>query len=114
MFIQTEPTPNPEVLKFIPGQPVSPSGPHEFRSAEEAAQSPLAVALFEIEGVTRVFFGSDFLTVTKAADREWKHLKAPVLAAISPAAPIMSRVSLPVIRPSSLGTIWSRAPRMRI
>ena len=82
MFIQTEATPNPEVLKFIPGQPVSPAGSHEFRSADETAQSPLAAALFEVEGVTRIFFGSDFLTVTKDADREWKHLKAPVLAAI--------------------------------
>jgi Fe-S cluster biogenesis protein NfuA len=82
MFIQTEATPNPEVLKFIPGQPVSPAGPHEFRSADETAQSPLAAALFQVEGVTRAFFGSDFLTVTKDADREWKHLKAPVLAAI--------------------------------
>jgi len=82
MFIQTEATPNPEVLKFIPGHPVTPDGVHEFVSDDEAKASPLAASLFEIEGVTRVYFGSDFLTVSKDADAEWKHLKPPVLAAI--------------------------------
>jgi Fe-S cluster biogenesis protein NfuA len=84
MFIQTEQTPNPLTLKFLPGKPVMDDGVREFRSADEAADvSPLAVALFEIEGVTRVFYGSDFVSVTKADDRlEWRQLKAPILAAI--------------------------------
>ncbi len=84
MFIQTEETPNPLTLKFMPGRDVLPGGAREFRTMEDAAASPLATALFEIEGVTRVFFGSDFLTVTKAPEDglEWRHLKAHVLAAI--------------------------------
>ena len=82
MFIQTEATPNPEVLKFIPGRDVLGTGTREFRSLDEAAASPLAMALFEVAGVTRAFFGSDFLTVTKAEALDWRHLKAPLLAAI--------------------------------
>ena len=82
MFIQTEPTPNPEVLKFLPGRDVMGEGSREFRSAEEAEASPLAQALFAIDGVRRVFFGPDFVTVTKAPQVEWGHLKAPILAAV--------------------------------
>ncbi|MEO8813090.1 MAG: NifU family protein [Caulobacteraceae bacterium] len=83
MFIQTEATPNPEVLKFLPGRELMASGAsREFRDAGEAAASPLAGDLFDLDGVTRVFFGEDFLTVTKHPDREWAHLKAPILAAI--------------------------------
>ena len=82
MFIQTEATPNPEVLKFLPGREVLGSGTREFRDRVEAAASPLASAVFEIAGVTRVFFGPDFLTVTKSPDRDWAHLKAPILAEI--------------------------------
>jgi Fe-S cluster biogenesis protein NfuA len=83
MFIQTEQTPNPETLKFLPGDSVSPVGPREFRNLDEAKGAPLARALFEIEGVSRVFLAFDFLTVTKAGpDHDWKHLKAPILAAI--------------------------------
>ncbi len=83
MFIQTEATPNPQVLKFIPGRDVTGAGTREYRDAREAAASPLAAALFEIEGVTRVFFGADFVTITKGdGDLEWKHLKPHVLAAI--------------------------------
>ena len=83
MFIQTESTPNPLTLKFIPGREVLGSGAREFRNAEEAGSSPLALALFEVDGVSRVYFGSDFLTVTKhAGDVEWRHLKAPILAAV--------------------------------
>ncbi len=84
MFIQTEQTPNPLTLKFLPGRTVLGDGAREFRSGEDAAASPLASALFEIDGVARVFFGSEFITVTRQ-DREgldWPHLKAPVLAAI--------------------------------
>jgi Fe-S cluster biogenesis protein NfuA len=82
MFIQTEPTPNPGVLKFLPGREVLKEGTREFPDAAAAASSPLAEALFDIDGVTRVFFGTDFLTVSKAPDRDWAHLKAPILAAI--------------------------------
>ena len=82
MFIQTEATPNPEVLKFIPGRDVLGEGTRDFRSAEEAAASPLAADIFGIEGVTRVFFGPDFITVGKQAGLDWPLLKAPILASI--------------------------------
>jgi len=82
MFIQTEVTPNPEVLKFLPGRDVLGEGTRDFRSADEAAASPLAADIFDIEGVTRVFFGPDFITVGKHPSFDWPHLKAPVLAAI--------------------------------
>lgn len=82
MFIQTEATPNPEVLKFLPGRPVLGEGSRDFRSPAEAEDSPLAQDLFALEGVARVFFGPDFLTVGKTADWDWPLLKAPILAAI--------------------------------
>lgn len=83
MFIQTEQTPNPLTLKFLPGRDVTGEGTREFRTADEAAASPLARDLFELDGVARVFFGPDFVTVTKdAGDLEWRSLKAPILAAI--------------------------------
>ena len=82
MFIQTETTPNPEVLKFLPGKPVLGEGTRDFRSPQEAAASRLAADLFEIEGVERVFYGPDFITVGKLADQDWAHLKAPILASI--------------------------------
>jgi Fe-S cluster biogenesis protein NfuA len=82
MFIQTESTPNPAVLKFLPGRELMPSGTREFHDEGEARSSPLAEALFAVGGVSRVFFGQEFLTVTKAQDRDWSHLKAPILAAI--------------------------------
>jgi len=82
MFIQTEATPNPEVLKFLPGRAVLGEGTRDFRSAGEAGASPLAAELFDLDGVTRVFFGPDFLTVGKDADEDWAFLKAPILAAI--------------------------------
>mgnify|MGYP001556027600 CR=1 FL=1 len=82
MFIQTETTPNPNVLKFLPGREVMGEGTREFL-ADDAAVSPLAEALFAVEGVERVFFGPDFLTVTRADDDlDWRQLKAPILAAI--------------------------------
>ncbi|MDF2994870.1 MAG: Scaffold protein Nfu/NifU [Xanthobacteraceae bacterium] len=81
MFIQTEATPNPATLKFLPGRTVLGNGTFEARNAEEAGNSPLAVRLFEIPGVTGVFFGSDFVTVTKGAG-EWPHLKPAILGAI--------------------------------
>jgi Fe-S cluster biogenesis protein NfuA len=83
MFIQTETTPNPDVLKFLPGRDVLGEGAREFRSADEAAGSPLAEAIFELEDVKRVFFGADFLTVTRDTHGlEWPQMKAPILAAI--------------------------------
>lgn len=82
MFIQTQPTPNPATLKFLPGQEVSPATPYEFASAGEAAASPLASALFGVNGVTGVFFGSDFVSVTKTEDADWSVLKPQALAAI--------------------------------
>ncbi|HEX3666481.1 MAG TPA: NifU family protein [Rhizomicrobium sp.] len=82
MFIQTEDTPNPNTLKFLPGREVMGTGAvADFPDAEAAQRSPLASALFGIGEVARVFFGSDFISVTKA-DVEWKHLKPAVLAAI--------------------------------
>lgn len=82
MFIQTEPTPNPNVLKFLPGRDVS-ENPRDFVNVDEAAASPLAEALFELEGVTGVFFGYDYISVTRAAQGlEWTQMKAPILAAI--------------------------------
>ncbi len=81
MFIQTEATPNPATLKFIPGKPVMHSGTLDIRSAAEAAISPLAGRLFAIDGVSGVFFGSDFVTVTKSG-AEWPHLKPAILGAI--------------------------------
>ena len=82
MFIQTEATPNPEVLKFLPGREVMPEGSRDFRAAEDGQESPLAAELFAVPGVARVFFGADFITVGKAEDQDWAHLKAPILAAI--------------------------------
>lgn len=84
MFIQTEQTPNPLTLKFLPGRTVLAEGAREFRAADEAGVSPLATALFEIDGVARVFFGSDFVTVTRQdlEGLDWPHLKAPILAAM--------------------------------
>ena len=81
MFIQTEATPNPATLKFIPGQPVLTTGTLDIRDKETAGQSPLAERLFEIDGVTGVFFGSDFISVTKD-EGDWQHLKPAILGAI--------------------------------
>jgi Fe-S cluster biogenesis protein NfuA len=83
MFIQTEQTPNPATLKFLPGQPVMPHGVAEFTEAQEAERlSPLAARVFRVEGVTGVYLGGDFISVTKAAGEEWHQLKPAVLGAI--------------------------------
>lgn len=82
MFIQTEETPNPNTLKFLPGQDVITSGSVDFPDEEAAKQSPLATALFDIADVKRVFFGSDFITVTKAPNVDWAVLKPAVLTTI--------------------------------
>ena len=81
MFIQTEATPNPATLKFIPGRPVLDHGTMEFLDAETSKGSPLASRLFEIEGVRGVFFGTDFISVTKG-EGEWQHLKPAILGVI--------------------------------
>lgn len=81
MFIQTEATPNPATLKFIPGKPVLEDGTADFRSRGDATKSPLATRLFDIDGVNGVFLGSDFISVTKG-EIEWQHLKPMVLGAI--------------------------------
>ena len=81
MFIQTEATPNPATLKFLPGRAVMPDGTLELRDAEQADRSPLAQRLFGVNGVSGVFLGSDFITVTKS-DGEWPHLKPAILGAI--------------------------------
>jgi Fe-S cluster biogenesis protein NfuA len=81
MFIQTEATPNPATLKFIPGLPVLEHGTLDLRDAAEAAKSPLAERLFGIAGVSGVFFGSDFITVSKTSG-EWPQLKPAILGAI--------------------------------
>ena len=81
MFIQTEHTPNPATLKFIPGKIVLGDSSVDYRSRSEAAGSPLATRLFDIDGVTGVFLGSDFISVTKG-DAEWPHIKPAILGAI--------------------------------
>jgi Fe-S cluster biogenesis protein NfuA len=81
MFIQTEATPNPATLKFIPGRTVLDTGTMEFSNREAAARSPLAERLFGVSGVASVFYGNDFVTVTKT-DGDWQHLKPAILGAI--------------------------------
>ena len=93
MFIQTEATPNPATLKFLPGRTVLETGPADFRSPEDAEASPLAQRLFAIPGVSGVFFGYDFITITKDGP-DWQHLKPAVLGTIMEhymsGAPILS------------------------
>ena len=80
MFIETEATPNPATLKFLPGQQVMAAGTREFRTEQEAAASPLATALFDLGDVTGVFFGRDFISVTAAPGVSWTDLKPQVVA----------------------------------
>ncbi|WP_207480587.1 NifU family protein [Arenibaculum pallidiluteum] len=82
MFIQTEQTPNPATLKFLPGREVLVRGTADFAEPDSARRSPLARRLFEIEGVTGVFLGYDFVTVSKSDDRDWYLLKPAILGAI--------------------------------
>jgi len=82
MFIQTERTPNPATLKFLPGEAVMSSGTADFRDAEAAERSPLARRLFQIEGVTGVFFGGDFVSVSKSDAGDWQLLKPVILGVI--------------------------------
>ncbi len=82
MFIQTEQTPNPATLKFLPGRVVLESGTRDFPTIDTAHASPLAEELFRIQGVAGVFFGSDFITVTKDDRFDWPVLKPMILAAV--------------------------------
>ena len=82
MFIQTEQTPNPSTLKFLPGRVVMDKGTADFAGVDTAAASPFAKRLFAVEGVERVFFGADFVTVTKADDKDWQILKPSILGGI--------------------------------
>ena len=82
MFIQTENTPNPNTVKFLPGRIVMEAGVAEFKTLEEAACSLLAQRLFGLREVTRVFFGSDFISITKAEDADWEAMKTLIMAAM--------------------------------
>ena len=82
MYIETETTPNPAALKFLPGQQVMPSGTREFASPEAADTSPLAEGLFNSGEVTNVFFGADFVSVTAAPGADWSQLKPQVVAVL--------------------------------
>ncbi|PIE15405.1 MAG: NifU family protein [Rhodobacterales bacterium] len=82
MFIQTESTPNPATLKFLPGQEVLPSGTADFPAAKDAEKSPLAKRIFAVDAVMGVFLGVDFITVTKDDSIAWEHIKPAILAAI--------------------------------
>lgn len=80
MFIETETTPNPATLKFLPGEQVMPAGTRDFRDEDDAAASPLAAALFDLGDVTGVFFGSNFVSVTAGPGVDWSVLKPQVVA----------------------------------
>jgi Fe-S cluster biogenesis protein NfuA len=82
MFIQTESTPNPATLKFLPGQDVLGRGTADFPDPASAAASPLARAIFAVNGVAGVFLGADFITVTKTDGTDWAHVKPAILGAI--------------------------------
>ena len=82
MFIQTESTPNPATLKFLPGQTVMEQGTADFPNENSASSSPLAKRLFALKGVTGVFLGIDFITVTKPDEIDWEHIKPSILGAI--------------------------------
>jgi Fe-S cluster biogenesis protein NfuA len=82
MFIETEQTPNPATLKFLPGRTVLEHGTLDMRKSEDAISSPLASRLFKIEDVAAVFFGKDFITITKVGDADWQLLKPVILGVI--------------------------------
>ena len=98
MFIQTEATPNPATLKFLPGKPVLPGSTREFRNVEEAKESPLAKRLFEITNVSSVFLGHDFVTVTRSGG-EWQQLKPAILGVIMDhylsGVPVLTDMAIP-------------------
>jgi Fe-S cluster biogenesis protein NfuA len=98
LFIQTEQTPNPATLKFLPGRTVLESGTADFSSQEKAAgRSPLAENLFAVEGVAAVFFGNDFITIAQAPDNDWYVMKPAILGVImehfTTGAPVMTEAA---------------------
>jgi Fe-S cluster biogenesis protein NfuA len=99
MFIQTESTPNPATLKFLPGLTVLETGTADFPSADAAESSPLARRIFAVDQVKGVFFGTDFVTVTKSDTAEWDHVKPAILGAImehfQSGAPVMEGEAQP-------------------
>ena len=99
MLIETEPTPNPATLKFLPGRVVMDAGTRDFATAEEAEASPLAEAIFNLGDVTGVFFGRDFVSVTAAPGVEWHGLKPDVLAILLD----HFSANMPLFRPASAG-----------
>jgi Fe-S cluster biogenesis protein NfuA len=101
MLIETEPTPNPATLKFLPGRTVMDAGTRDFATPEEAEVSPLAEALFDLGDVTGVFFGSDFVSVTAAPGVEWSMLKGDVLAILLD----HFSAQMPLFRPGSAAGI---------
>jgi Fe-S cluster biogenesis protein NfuA len=101
MLIETEPTPNPATLKFLPGEPVMEAGTRDFADADEAEASPLAAALFSLGDVSGVFFGRDFISVTIGEGAEWRDVKAPVIAVLHDH--FASRA--PLFRPGTAGGI---------
>jgi len=102
MFIETETTPNPATLKFLPGEVVMTTGTREFTSDEEAAVSPLAQGLFALGDVTGVLFGRDFVAVTIAPGSEWSDAKPQVLA-----RPRCLPVALPILQCPMTMTAWT-------
>ena len=82
MFIQTEATPNPSTLKFLPGRDVLVGEPRDYRSEDAAAGSPLAQALFGVQGVTGVFLGAEFISITKYDGVDWQHIKPAILGVV--------------------------------
>ncbi|EIM75536.1 NifU family protein [Nitratireductor rhodophyticola] len=114
MFIQTEATPNPATLKFLPGRVVLEEGTADFREAESAAEtSPLAERLFSVSGVTGVFFGYDFITVTKEDGPDWQHLKPAILGTIMEhfmsGQPVMAKAGLGGLPVSDEGEFYDEA-----
>lgn len=97
MFIQTEETPNPATLKFLPGRVVMARGTADFRAGEDVSSSPLAAKLFAVSGVEGVFFGADFITVSKSDSRDWTAMKPAILGVImehlTAGAPIMAEAN---------------------
>ena len=105
MFIQTESTPNPATLKFLPGEPVMTSGTADFPEPESAENSPLASRIFKVTGVSGVFFGHDFITVTKTETVEWAHIKPAILGSIME----HFQSGLPIVNEASASDVGSPA-----
>lgn len=107
MFIQTEATPNPATLKFLPGRDVMTAGTVNFPTRDAAERSPLARRLFALDGVTGIFFGSDFVTVSKAGETSWDELKPAILGAIvehyASGDPILAEATAPAASEAATG-----------